>query len=60
MSFLLDTDIIIYLLNDTFPSIRSKIDDISSDEIHISSITVAELHFGAFYSSQVENNIELL
>ena len=36
------------------------IDSISSDEIHISSITVAELYFGAYYSSQVENNIELL
>ena len=26
MSYLLDTDIIIYLLNDTFSNIRSKID----------------------------------
>lgn len=60
MSYILDTDIIIYWLNDTFSNIRNKINSISNDEIYISSITVAELYFGAYYSSQVIKNIELL
>jgi len=53
MSYLLDTDIIIYWLNDAIPNIRNKINSIANDEIYISSITVAELYFGAYYSSQV-------
>ncbi|MBT3177899.1 MAG: PIN domain-containing protein [Desulfobacula sp.] len=60
MSYLLDTDIIIYWLNDAIPNIRNKINSIANDEIYISSITVAELYFGAYYSSQVIKNIELL
>lgn len=60
MSYLLDTDIIIYWLNDAVPNIRNKINTIANDEIYISSITVAELYFGAYYSSQVIKNIELL
>lgn len=60
MSYLLDTDIIIYWLKDAFPKIREKINDITNDEINISSITVAELYFGAYYSSQVIKNIGLL
>ena len=60
MSYLLDTDIIIYLLNDTFSSIRNKINSIPNDEIYLSSITIGELYFGAYYSSQLIKNIELL
>ena len=47
-------------LKDAFPKIREKINDITNDEINISSITVAELYFGAYYSSQVIKNIGLL
>ncbi len=60
MTYLLDTDIIIYWLNDTYPNIRNKINTIANNEISISSITVAELYFGAYYSSQVGKNIDLL
>ncbi|MDA3917603.1 MAG: PIN domain-containing protein [Deltaproteobacteria bacterium] len=60
MNYLLDTDIIIYWLNDTFSNIRNKINKIANDKIHISSITIAELYFGAYYSSQVIQNINLI
>ena len=60
MKYLLDTDIIIYWLKDTYPNIQDKISKVDNDEIYISSITVAELYFGAYYSSQVIKNIELI
>ena len=60
MNFLLDTDIIIYLLNDTYPELQKKLSSIPENEISISSITVAELYFGAYNSSRVDENIQLL
>lgn len=60
MNFLLDTDIIIYLLNETYPELQKKLSSIPENEISISSITVAELYFGAYNSSRVDENIQLL
>lgn len=60
MSYLLDTDIIIYWLNNAYPSIQHRIKTIDNENIFISSITVAELYFGAYNSSKIEDNIKLL
>ncbi len=60
MNFLLDTDINIYLLNDTYPELQQKLSSIPENEISISSITVSELYFGAYNSSRVDENIQLL
>lgn len=60
MNFLLDTDIIIYLLNEIYPELQKKLSSIPENEISISSITVAELYFGAYNSSRVDENIQLL
>ncbi len=60
MSYLLDTDIIILWLNNKYPYLEGKIDQIPDNMIFISSITVAELFFGAYNSSKVQQNIELL
>jgi len=46
--FLVDTDIIIYWLNNKYPQINQKIIDVGDDKIFISSITVAELFYGAY------------
>ena len=56
MSYLLDTNICIYFLNQ-HPGIIKRIMQCRDDEIAISIITLAELQFGAHNSSQVENNI---
>lgn len=59
-NFLVDTDIIIYWLNNKFPSINAKIKSIDDDKIFISSITVAELFYGAFNSSNTNNNLKVV
>ena len=56
MSYLLDTDIMIYWLNNRYPSIQKKIEQVSDAAIFTSTITIAELYFGAYHSSQVEQN----
>ena len=57
MSYLLDTNICIYFLKQ-HPEITTRIGQCRSDRIAISIITLAELQFGAYNSSQVENNIK--
>ncbi len=47
MKFLLDTNIIIYTLKNRFESIRIKIEDAGIDNVCVSSLTVAEMEFGA-------------
>ena len=57
MSYLLDTNICIYFLKQ-HPEITKRMGQCCNDEISISIITLAELQFGAYNSSQVENNIK--
>lgn len=47
MRFLLDTNIIIYTLKNRFESIRIKIENAGIDNVCVSSLTVAEMEFGA-------------
>lgn len=58
--YLLDTDIVIYWLKNKFPKINQRIKETSDDCIFISSITVAELYFGAYNSSKKQENIRLI
>ena len=57
MSYLLDTNICIYFLRQ-HPEIIKRMGQCGDNEIAISIITLAELQFGAYNSSQVENNIK--
>lgn len=59
-NFLLNTDIIIYWLKNKYPNINEKINQIKNDCIFISSITVAELYFGAFNSARKNENLSLI
>jgi tRNA(fMet)-specific endonuclease VapC len=59
-SYLLDTDIIIYWLKNTFPRINEKIEKLEARCLFISSITIAELFFGAYNSSKPKNNLKLI
>lgn len=59
-SFLIDTDIIIYWLTNKYPQIDEKIREVGDDNIFVSSITIAELYFGAYNSSKVDENLELV
>jgi len=55
--FLIDTDIIIYWLTNTYPSINRRIQQVGKKSVFISSITVAELYFGAYNSVKKEENL---
>jgi len=57
MNYLLDTNICIYFLKQ-HPEIIKQMGQCCNDEIALSIITLAELQFGAYNSSQVENNIK--
>jgi len=53
--FMLDTDTCIYLINERDDALRNRF-EISAHAICISSITYAELCFGAAHSARVESN----
>ena len=55
--FILDTDICIYLLNGTAPSAAAKLRTIPQDDVRVTSITAAELRFGALHSNNAEKNL---
>ncbi len=57
-SYLIDTDIIIYWLKNKYPQINEKIEKIEDSCIFISSITLAELYFGAYNSSKLDDNLK--
>ena len=58
--YLIDTDVIIYWLKGIYPQINEKIEIIKDDCLFISSITVAELYFGAYNSSKQDENLKLI
>lgn len=59
-AYLLDTDIVIYWLKNKYPEINKKIKKIDEERIFISSITIAELYFGAYNSAKQEENKQLI
>ena len=54
--YLLDTDVCIYIINKRSPGIIEKISNLNPLEIKISSITVAEMEYGASKSKNRERN----
>ncbi|HEY3132175.1 MAG TPA: PIN domain-containing protein [Acidobacteriota bacterium] len=59
MIYLLDTDTIIFFLRGN-PSVASKIRNVGDSNIATTTINLAELYFGAFSSTEVEHNIQLV
>ena len=57
--FLVDTDIIIYWLKNKYPSIDRKMRQAGKKSVCISSITAAELYFGAYNSFKKEENLRV-
>jgi len=54
--YILDTDICIYIINKHPKSVVKKICHLNPDDIKISSISVAELEYGASKSSRRDQN----
>ncbi len=60
MTYLLDTNACIKLLNGSSPAVASRLRSEDPSRIHISTITRAELLYGARHSSRVAENLLLL
>jgi tRNA(fMet)-specific endonuclease VapC len=57
LSYMLDTNICVYLLKDDSPGLLDKFNQ-HANEICISTITLAELHYGAENSARRAANLE--
>ncbi len=60
MSFLLDTNACIRLLNEKVSPLARKLSSVPRSEVNLCSITKAELYFGAYRSARADENLKLL
>ena len=60
MRFLLDTNVMIGLLNRSSQKLEARVRQVPASEIGISAIVVHELYYGAFKSLRVSENLERL
>lgn len=60
MRFLLDTNICIYLLKNDPPHVRQRIKNLQFGDLTVSSITLAEMYFGAAKSNNPNKNLQTL
>ncbi len=58
MSYLLDTDICIYILNGGNPKLEKKFRSVAFERICVSTITQAELYYGALHSLRPQKNLD--
>ena len=58
MIYLLDTDTIIFLLRGN-PAVAERIREVGDDNIATTAINLAELYFGAFHSTRVDENLDV-
>lgn len=59
LRYMLDTDICIYIIKNRPPEVRKLFND-RSTQIGVSSVTVAELHYGAEKSQRRDQNIPVI
>jgi tRNA(fMet)-specific endonuclease VapC len=55
--FLLDTDISIYLLNESLPAVTERLAGLPAGQVGTTAITAAELRFGALNSGRAQQNL---
>jgi tRNA(fMet)-specific endonuclease VapC len=60
LRFLLDTNICIYLLKNDPPHVRQRIKNLHFGDLTVSSITLAEMYFGAAKSINPNKNLKTL
>ena len=60
MSYLLDTNICIYLMNGRFPNVEARLFTLAPSDVNLSSIVVSELMFGAANSQHLTRNRQTL
>lgn len=60
MRYLFDTNICIYLLNESSPPLTARVQAVVPSDIALCSVVLAELTYGAYRSSRVADNLRLL
>lgn len=60
MTYLLDTNVCIKLLNGDVPHVTQRLARFKPKQIHLCTIVQQELYFGAYYSTKVEQNLAKL
>lgn len=60
MKYLIDTNICIYIMNNHPAEVFEKFKHVDVGEVGISSISVSELHYGAFKSRKIKQNVKRL
>lgn len=60
MEYLIDTNICIYILNKQPKKVLDRFEQFNTGQIAVSTISVAELNFGARKSSRKQENLERL
>jgi tRNA(fMet)-specific endonuclease VapC len=58
--FMLDTNICIYIKRNNPPQVLAKLQSLPAEQVCMSSITYAELFYGAIKSQQPAKNIEII
>jgi tRNA(fMet)-specific endonuclease VapC len=60
LTYLLDTNVCIRLINNSSPAVVNRLATQQPEDILISTITHLELYYGAYRSSQQEINLQIL
>ncbi len=60
MSYLLDTNVCIRLLNNTSPAVASRLAKQQAEDIYLCTVVQMELYYGAYRSAKTEENVALL
>lgn len=60
MTFLLDTNVCIRLLNNTSPAVTARLTAQQPENIYLCSVVQMELVYGAYRSANLERNLALL
>ncbi|MBW4668913.1 MAG: type II toxin-antitoxin system VapC family toxin [Cyanomargarita calcarea GSE-NOS-MK-12-04C] len=60
MTYLLDSNLCIRLINNSSPAVTSRLTVQQPSDILVSTITELELYYGAYRSAQIDRNLEIL
>ncbi|WP_375473044.1 type II toxin-antitoxin system VapC family toxin [uncultured Nostoc sp.] len=60
MTYLLNSNVCIRLINNSSPTVTTRLASQQPEDILISTITQLELYYGAYRSAQQETNLEIL
>jgi tRNA(fMet)-specific endonuclease VapC len=60
LTYLLDTNVCIRLLNNTSPAVASRLAERQAQDIYLCTVVQMELYYGAYRSAKTKENIGLL